>query len=78
MPSKKKNITISLEQELIDKLRVRAESEKMSISKFLKQVIEKLLGGNDTYQRAQEEYLNTKPFLDSGGTPYPSRKNLYD
>lgn len=67
-----------LEEEVANSLRVRAASERMSVSKFVATKIEQLLQSDSAYEEAMNAFLTSSPYLDSQGQRYPKREELYE
>lgn len=81
MPSKrrKQNLTISLDNETIQKARVIAAHQSISISGLVARQIETLVGEEEAYERAKRKAL---ALLDQGfhlgGTIRASRDELHE
>lgn len=75
----KRNITVQLDAEIINKARVVAAKRSTSISSLVAQQIEQAAAQDDDYQRAQTkalEYLENPFHL--GSISMPSRESLHE
>lgn len=75
----KRNLTVQLDEETIAKARVLAARRSTSVSKLVAHEIDKLVGEDDTYQRARAVALKhlSRGFHLGGGGP-PDRDALHD
>ena len=74
-----RNITITMDEEVIKKARVCAARRGLSISALLRSEILRLVDDGDSYQRAKEAALKRlNRGMSLGGGPYPTREELYD
>lgn len=76
---RKRNLTIQLDQETIEKARVLAAKRGTSISGLMRQQLEELVSQEDQYEMAKQRalyYLKHPPF--NLGGKYPKREELYD
>jgi len=75
----KRNITVQLDEETVQKARVVAAKRGSSISRLLTEQIEVLARQDDDYDRAMRDALvELERGYDLGGGPYPARDDLYD
>jgi hypothetical protein len=75
----KRNITVQLDEETVQKARVAAAKRGSSISRLLTEQIEVLARQDDDYERAMQDALaELERGYDLGGGPYPSRDDLHD
>jgi hypothetical protein len=75
----KRNLTVQLDEEIIGKARVLAARRSTSVSKLVAEEIRKLVGEDESYQRAKavaREQM-TKGFH-LGGGPLPDRDALHE
>jgi plasmid stability protein len=74
-----KNITITLDQETANWVRVHAAEQNKSVSRLVGEILQTRMRDRRDYQRAMKRYLAKPPF-DLTGEPekYPSREELYD
>jgi plasmid stability protein len=73
-----RNITISMDEEVLKKARVCAARRGLSVSALLRSEILRLVHDDDAYQRAREAAVKRlKKGLSLGGGPYPTREELY-
>ncbi len=74
-----RNITITMDEEVLKKARVFAARRGLSVSALLRSEILRLVDDDDAYQRAKEAaQRRLKRGLALGGGPYPTREELYD
>ncbi len=77
-----RNVTISLDEDLVRKLKVEAARRDMSVSRFLAALVARELepAADPDYQRAMRQFLGAAPFIDRGEppVPFPTREELYD
>jgi hypothetical protein len=75
----KRNITVQLDEAIVQKARVAAAKRGSSISRLLTEQIEVLARQDDDYDRVMHEALaELERGYDLGGGPYPARDDLYD
>jgi predicted transcriptional regulator len=75
----RRNITLAMNDELIDKARVLAARRKRSVSALLRDELTRLVAEDEAYEaakRAALERLERGTHL--GGGPLPSREELHD
>jgi len=74
-----KNITITLDQETANWIRVHAAEQNKSVSRLVGEILQARMKDRREYQRAMRRYLSKPPF-DFSGEPekYPTREELYD
>jgi hypothetical protein len=74
-----KNVTITLDQDTAARARVKAAERKMSLSRYIGEVLRKELRHDDEYEAAYRAWRAEKPFpLKGPPEPYPKREELYD
>ena len=75
----KRNLTVQLDEEIIGKARVLAARRSTSVSKLVAQEIRKLVGEDESCQRAKAVARGqmTKGFHPGGG-PLPDRDALHE
>jgi hypothetical protein len=75
----KRNITVQLDEETVQKARVAAAKRGSSISRLLTEQIDVLARQDDDYDRAMQDALaELERGFDLGGGPYPSRDDLHE
>ena len=74
-----KNITITLDQDTANWVRVHAAEQNKSVSRLVGEILQARMKDRREYQRAMRRYLS-KPAFALSGEPekYPSRDELYD
>lgn len=74
-----KNVTVTLDEDTTARARVQAAERKMSLSRYIGEVLRKELRHADQYERAYRAWRTRKPFpLKGKPQPYPEREDLYD
>ena len=73
-----KNITVTLDEKTAAWARVYAAQQKMSLSRFLGELLNEKMREAREYERSMQRFLATKPKNLSGGVPVPRREELYD
>jgi predicted transcriptional regulator len=74
----KQNITLSLDKELIQQIKILAAQKSTSISALLSQSLEELVRKNDRYEQAKQRALRSLARgYNLGGNP-AKREDLYD
>jgi 2-hydroxychromene-2-carboxylate isomerase len=77
--TQKRNITISLHPEVIQKARIIAVKRSTSISGLVAQQIEALVGDDEVYERAAASAIaRMKRGFHLGGGPMAGRDELHD
>ena len=75
----KRNLTVQLDEETVAKAKVLAARRSTSVSKLVAQEIRKLVGEDDSYQRAKVVALaQLDRGFHLGGGPLPDRNILHD
>jgi len=70
-----KNVTVTLDEETAALARVQAAEQKISLSRYIGEVLRKELRHAEEYRARRA----TKPFpLKGPPRPYPKREDLYD
>ena len=72
-----RNVTITLEEQVVQWVRLEAAKQDTSISQFLGQILKQRMHQEDQYQRAMARALKRKPFLRTDGH-YLSREEAHD
>jgi hypothetical protein len=80
MPTiQKRNLTVSLNPQVIQKARILAVKRSTSISGLVAEQIEALVGEDEAYEKAHKEALGLmKRGFHLGGGPYASRDELHE
>lgn len=74
-----KNVTVTLDEETAARARVEAAERKMSLSRYIGEVLRKELKHDDAYETAYRAWRAEKPLALKGSPkPYPKREELYD
>jgi hypothetical protein len=77
MPSRLRNITITLEEDLARWARIEAARRDTSVSRFLAGLLKEQRNQKKDYERAMREALAREPFLSSDGS-YLTREEAHD
>ena len=74
-----KNVTITLEDEVLRWAKVWAASHDTSVSRMLGEELRRKMLSEKQYERARKRFQSKTPQpLKPAGTPYPSRESLYE
>jgi hypothetical protein len=74
-----RNVTVTLDEETAGRARVKAAEQKMSLSRYIGEVLRKELRHADEYEAAYRAWRKSKPFpLKGRPQPYPKRDEIYD
>jgi len=77
--AQKRNLTISLDPQIIQKARIIAVKRSTSISGLVAEQIEALVGDDDAYERASASAIaRLERGYRLGGGPYARRDELHD
>jgi hypothetical protein len=77
--AQKRNLTISLDPQIIQKARIIAVKRSTSISGLVAEQIEALVGDDDAYERASASAIaRLERGYHLGGGPYARRDELHD
>ena len=75
----KKRLTITLDNGTAARARMQAAERKMSLSRYIGDVLRRELRHSDEYEAAYRAWRQSKPFpLKGPPEPYPKREELYD
>ena len=73
-----KNVTITLEEDVIRWARILAAERNMSVSRLISEMLRKNILGEKSYQMAMEQYLSLpSKDLKDPTAKYPTRGDLY-
>ena len=73
-----KNITVTLDEKTAAWARVYAAQRKMSLSRFLGELLHDKMQESREYERSMRQFLAIRPMNLSGGTRHPAREALHD
>lgn len=73
-----KNITVTLDEKTAAWARVYAAQRKMSLSRFLGELLHEKMRESSEYERCMKQFFAVKPRNLSDGLPYPSRDELHE
>ena len=77
MPSKLRNVTVTLEEDVARWARLEAARKETSVSRLLGQILKERMVERDNYEGAMRRALARKPFLKTDGR-YLSRQEAHD
>ncbi len=76
------NVTITAEEEILQRARVEAARRNQSLSRFLGELLKEKFAQEDEYERAMKDFFARGPYLDppvrEDGRRWPGREELYD
>jgi plasmid stability protein len=74
-----KNVTITLDEEVLRWAKVWAARHDTSVSRMLGEELRRKMLSEKQYERARRRFLAKRPvLLKPANTPYPSRDSLYE
>ncbi|QTD46073.1 CopG family transcriptional regulator [Ottowia testudinis] len=73
-----KNVTITVEDSVLEWARVEAARRNTSVSRMLGEFMREMQRRDDVYERAYQEWRNEPRTWRSDGSPYPKRDEIYD
>ena len=73
-----KNVTITVEDSVLEWARVEAAKRGSSLSRMLGEFLGEMQRREDAYERAYQEWRNDTRRWRSDGAPYPKREEIYD
>jgi hypothetical protein len=73
-----KNVTITVEDNVLEWARVEAAKRNTSVSRMVGELLAEKMRREDAYERAYQAWLNDDRKWRSDGEPYPRREELYD
>jgi hypothetical protein len=75
-----KNVTVTLDEDTAARVRVKAAERKMSLSRYVGEVLRKELRHADEYEAAYRAWREDRKPWPLKGPPvrYPKREELYD
>lgn len=77
--TQKQNVTVSLNVQTIQKVKLLAARRSTSITGLLEEQIEALVGQDEAYEAASRQAFDLMDRgLHLGGTPMPSRETLHE
>jgi len=73
-----KNVTITVEDKVLEWARVEAARRNTSVSRMLGELLADKMRHDDAYERAHQEWKADRVRFNSGGQPLPRREELYE
>jgi hypothetical protein len=76
---KRRNVTITMDEETARWARVEAARRDSSVSRFVGEVLRERMKDSEEYEAARARYFSQEPGVHRGkGQPLPRREELYD
>ncbi|MDE2047952.1 MAG: CopG family transcriptional regulator [Betaproteobacteria bacterium] len=72
-----KNVTVTLDDAVLEWVRVKAARDNTSVSRLLGELLQEQRQREDAYERAMNSWLARKRTWASQGKRYPRRDSLY-
>jgi len=76
------NLTITADEETLQRLRVEAAIRNVSVSRFVGEILKEKFSADDEYERAMADFFSRDPYLEpparDDGRSWPAREELYD
>jgi hypothetical protein len=72
-----KNVTITVEEPVLEWVRIEAAKRNSSVSRLVGEMLAEKMRHDDAYERAYQEWLADTRRFRSDGKPYPKREELY-
>ena len=76
-PTRLRNVTVTLEEEVAQWARIEAARRDTSVSRLLGELLKERMTAQDAYEKALRRSLSRKPFLHSKGR-YLTREEVHD
>lgn len=73
-----KNVTITVEDSVLEWARIEAARRNTSVSRMVGQLLADKMRHDDAYERAYQEWKADRVRFDSGGQAVPGRQALYE
>lgn len=74
-----KNVTITLDEEVVRWTRIRAAERDTSVSRLVGELLREKMRDESNYQTSMQNYLAQSPLvLKKKGDDYPDREELHD
>ncbi|HVZ44618.1 MAG TPA: CopG family transcriptional regulator [Ramlibacter sp.] len=73
-----RNVTITVEDEVLEWARIEAAKRNTSVSRMMGELLAEKMRREDAYERAHQAWLHDDRKWRSDGKPYPKREELYD
>lgn len=77
MKRRLRNVTITMEEDVVRWARIEAAKQETSVSGLLSEILKQRMLAQDDYARAMRRSLARKPFLKTTGR-YPSREEAHE
>ncbi len=77
MKNRLRNVTITLEEDVVRWARLEAARQETSVSRLLGRILAERMAQQDEYERAMRRALAREPFLKTDGK-YMSREEVHD
>jgi plasmid stability protein len=73
-----KNVTVTMDEKLLERVRIRAAREGKSVSRLMSEAAESLVGRTLTQKEALDDILARPPLSLTVDGRAPSRDDIYD
>lgn len=73
-----KNVTVTVEEPVLEWARIEAARRNTSVSRLVGEMLAEKMRRTDAYQRAMHEWQTKDRLWVSSGQAYPQRPELYD
>ena len=73
-----KNVTITVEDSVLEWARIEAARKNTSVSRMVGELLADKMRHDDAYERAYQEWKADHVKFNSGGQPYSPREELYE
>jgi len=73
-----KNVTITLEEEVADWSRIEAAKNRVSVSRWIGNILRERMQDEAGYRQAMNQFLSSPPVLLKKDGRYPSRNDLHE
>jgi hypothetical protein len=74
-----KNVTITLDEEVVRWARIKAAEQDTSVSRLVGEMLREKMMNEQSYHSSMQRYLSKKPHqLSKRGTRYPTREEIHE
>lgn len=76
------NLTITVDEQTLRRLRIEAATRNISVSRFVGEVLKEKFGEDYAYERAMADFFSRQPYLEPADRDddrsWPARDELYN
>lgn len=76
------NLTISADEETLQRARMEAAKRNVSVSRLVGEILKEKFGEDDAYERAMHDFFSRGPYLDppqpDDGRSWPTHDELHE